>query len=129
MNRRFCSLAILLVSVGLMACGSEGDTTVIREKPKQAQTVTEETKTITEEAPAPEAAPQEEASGGALPDVVGERLDVAKRELKEAGYSTRTVGGGIFGVVLPENWVVCDQEPTGSAPSGSKIDLTVDRSC
>lgn len=66
---------------------------------------------------------------GPVPDVVGKRLDVAKRTIDAAGYGTEELGGGMFGVVEEANWVVCDTEPTAGATTDSDVKLIVDRSC
>lgn len=67
----------------------------------------------------------------ALPNVVGERLDVAKASLGDAGVDdgdVDVVGGGAFGVVDESNWTVCSQDPD---PGGvaSKVRVVIDRSC
>jgi hypothetical protein len=36
----------------------------------------------------------------AVPDVVGQRLDVAESTVKDAGYEFEVIGGGTFGVVV-----------------------------
>ena len=113
-----------------VGCGGDGgETTVIREQPAETQPAN--TTTVTEQAggggggaPAPAPAAQPEPTGEA-PDVVGQRLDIAKDDLRAAGYRPRVSGGGILGVVVDQNWVVCDQQP----PDGDAVDVNVDRSC
>jgi len=75
------------------------------------------------------------SSGGGvastMPDVTGKRLDVAKSDIKRAGFEEKVevLGGGTFGVVEESNWLVCEQLPaTGEAIEDSPR-LTVDRSC
>ena len=46
-----------------------------------------------------------------MPDVKGQKLDVALSDIKRAGFEDKVdvVGGGIFGVVVKSNWEVCGQ--------------------
>jgi hypothetical protein len=72
------------------------------------------------------------ACGGAtgpVPDVVGERLDVAKSHVKDAGYDTEEIGGGTFGIVVESNWTVCETDPPAGQTGADKVKLVVDRSC
>jgi hypothetical protein len=67
-----------------------------------------------------------------MPDVTGQKLDVAYNKLKSAGLDDRdkieVKGGGIFGVLVESNWTVCKQSPAaGKTVSAST--LTVKRSC
>ena len=146
------TLLLVLCAVpagGFVACGEEGDTTVTEE----AQTPSEETTTTTTTAKRkatggggggtsdskPTDPSEAERGSRTVPDVVQERLDVGNKELKAAGYKTSFVGGDAFGgvelrafgVVELRKLVICDQKPSGgsSAPPGTKVDLTVDRSC
>jgi beta-lactam-binding protein with PASTA domain len=64
----------------------------------------------------------------AVPDVRGQRLDVAERRLDGAGLEYERVGGGSFGIVVRSNWRVCDQDPKPGRRAG-KVTLIVDRSC
>lgn len=68
-------------------------------------------------------------ASGPVPDVVGDRLDVAKSEMDGAGYDTEEIGGGTFGIVVESNWVVCETDPAAGATGGGKVQLIVDRSC
>jgi hypothetical protein len=63
-----------------------------------------------------------------VPNVTGERLDVAEDTLDALGLRYRTAGGGTFGIVVRSNWLVCRQLP---APRhvASTVLLTVARSC
>ena len=66
-----------------------------------------------------------------MPDVTGQRLDVAKTDIKQAGVEdkVKVVGGGLLGVIVDSDWEVCDQSPApGQAVSGAP-QLTVGRSC
>lgn len=64
-----------------------------------------------------------------LPDVTGERLDLAQQELRSVGFRTRTEGGGLFGIVFPENWEVCETAPASGSQARpkTKVRLVVDR--
>jgi len=68
-------------------------------------------------------------SGGAektIPDLVGERLDLAETQLDEMGIAYKEIGGGLFGIVVTSNWVVCTTDPPAGS-KGEKVDLVVDR--
>jgi hypothetical protein len=77
------------------------------------------------------AAAEEAARQVTVPSVVGERLDVARVHLNDAGLGVRIIGGGTFGVVVEENWTVCATEPGGggAAEKGDRIRVIVDRVC
>jgi hypothetical protein len=66
-----------------------------------------------------------------MPAVRGERLDVAKAHLRDAGYpdaDVEVVGGGTFGALDQSAWTVCSTEPTpGSATPEAR--LIIARSC
>lgn len=66
-----------------------------------------------------------------MPNVTGERLDVAKSDIKNAGFDdkVKVVGGGLFGVVVDSNWVVCAQTPAAGQSLTGTPRLTVGRSC
>jgi beta-lactam-binding protein with PASTA domain len=64
-----------------------------------------------------------------VPDVVGERLDVAKSEVSDAGYDTEELGGGTFGIVDESNWIVCETRPAAGASDAGAVKLIVERSC
>jgi hypothetical protein len=74
---------------------------------------------------------EEGSAAPAMPDVVGEQLDVASSDIKRAGYEgeVEVVGGGTFGVVTESNWQVCEQLPAPGEPMDETPRLTVDRSC
>lgn len=63
-----------------------------------------------------------------VPAVEGQRLDLAKAELDDAGLGYEVTGGGAFGVVITSHWRVCEQRP---APGGhaKSVELVVARSC
>ena len=63
-----------------------------------------------------------------VPDVTGERLDVAEDTLDAAGLRYHPVGGGAFGIILPSRWTVCSQIPT-PGKRATEVTLVVERSC
>jgi len=66
-----------------------------------------------------------------MPDVTGQRLDVALSDIERAGFKSdvEVLGGGMFGVIDESNWEVCDQSPTSGTVVTDAPRLTVDRSC
>lgn len=64
-----------------------------------------------------------------MPGVVGERFDLAKAHVEDAGLEAEPVGGGTFGVVNESNWTVCSQEPAPGTIGVKKVKLIVDRVC
>ena len=64
----------------------------------------------------------------AVPNVTGQRLDVAESNLDAAGLDHRTLGGGVVGVVLRSHWQVCAQNPRPGARAVS-VTLVVARVC
>ena len=66
-----------------------------------------------------------------MPDVVGQRLDVAVSDIERAGFDDEVeiVGGGTFGIVDESNWQVCGQLPAAGEPMTSEPRIEVDRSC
>jgi len=72
--------------------------------------------------------PEEDA---VMPDVVGERLDVALSDIERSGIEeeVEVLSGGMFGVVDESNWTVCEQLPEAGQPATEAPRLTVDRTC
>jgi beta-lactam-binding protein with PASTA domain len=64
-----------------------------------------------------------------VPDVVGERLDVAEDKLADANLEYEEIGGGTFGVVDASAWIVCDQDPAAGTATSEPVKLIVDREC
>lgn len=63
-----------------------------------------------------------------MPDLRGERLDVAEERLEARGLDWKEIGGGNLGIVVRSHWYVCEQEP----PPGKKattVRLLVERTC
>jgi hypothetical protein len=58
-------------------------------------------------------------------NLVGKRLNAAESELDSQGIGFRTVGGGIFGIVLKSDWGVCDTIPHGGAAVRGPVKLVV----
>ncbi|HEX4106708.1 MAG TPA: serine/threonine-protein kinase [Solirubrobacteraceae bacterium] len=67
----------------------------------------------------------------AVPDLAGARLDRAERALDRLGVPYDTSGGGLFGIIITSNWVVCTTTPAAGTPlsGGVQVRLFVDRSC
>ena len=67
-----------------------------------------------------------------MPDLLGERLDVALSDLDGIGFGeddVELVGGGTFGVLDESNWFVCEQRPEPGATTFEDLRLIVDRTC
>lgn len=68
-----------------------------------------------------------------MPEVSGEKLDVAYEKIKDAGFDDKDAvkidGGGALGVVVESNWTVCSQTPAAGADGTDAPELTIDRSC
>lgn len=65
----------------------------------------------------------------AVPDVVGERLDVARERLERAGFLVEEEDNGLFGSIVDSNWEVAEQEPAAETllERGSTVTITLDR--
>ena len=68
-------------------------------------------------------------SGVTVPSLAGQPLDAAERRLDELGLHPSEEGGGLFGVLIPSDWNVCDTNPpAGSTVApGSTVRLLIDR--
>jgi hypothetical protein len=66
-----------------------------------------------------------------VPDLSGARLDLAEQLLDRSGIRYETDGGGLLGVIIPENWTVCSSDPTSGATLGTDaaVTLSVSDSC
>ena len=73
--------------------------------------------------------PPSQPSGVTIPSVVGQPLDVAQRRLADLGLNSNEVGGGLFGVLVPSDWEVCQSSPAADATvrRGSTVQLLIDR--
>lgn len=72
-----------------------------------------------------------EAKAKTVPDVVGERLDLAQALMDDEGIDYQEVGGGTFGIVEPDNWTVCETRPASGDPieKNRSVKLIVERAC
>jgi hypothetical protein len=63
-----------------------------------------------------------------VPDVRGQRLDLAEDRLLLRGLDWEEIGGGNLGIVIRSHWWVCEQRP---APGhlGTTVRLVVEREC
>ena len=68
-------------------------------------------------------------SGVTVPSLAGQPVDAAERRLDELGLHPSEEGGGLFGVLIPSDWNVCDTNPpAGSTVApGSTVRLLIDR--
>lgn len=66
-----------------------------------------------------------------MPSVLGSQLDVAKSDIKRAGFSGKVevLGGGILGIIDESNWQVCEQLPTAGQVVRDAPRLRVEREC
>lgn len=65
----------------------------------------------------------------AVPDVTGQRLDIAETRMKQLGFLTERKGGGLFGVRVVSNWDVATEDPVAGTmlQQGSTVQLHVTR--
>jgi serine/threonine protein kinase len=68
-------------------------------------------------------------SGIAVPSLVGQPLDVAEQRLDDLGLRASEEGGGLFGVLVPSDWNVCQTSPGAGTRvrRGSTVSLLIDR--
>lgn len=67
-----------------------------------------------------------------MPDLLGERLDVALSDLEGVGIpedDVELVGGGALGILDESNWTVCEQRPDPGDTTLENVRLIVDRNC
>lgn len=68
-----------------------------------------------------------------MPDVTGQKLDVAYDKIQNAGFENKDdvkiEGGGTLGVIMEGNWTVCAQKPAAGEAIDGEPTLTVDRAC
>jgi beta-lactam-binding protein with PASTA domain len=64
-----------------------------------------------------------------VPSLAGQPLDVAERQLDDLGLRASEEGGGLFGVIVPSDWNVCETSPAAGAVvrPNSTIRLLIDR--
>jgi hypothetical protein len=63
-----------------------------------------------------------------VPDVRGERLDIAEARLDARGLQWEEIGGGAFGVVVRSHWYVDEQIPRPGTKA-TTVRLIVERDC
>jgi serine/threonine protein kinase len=68
-------------------------------------------------------------SGITVPSLVGQSLDTAQQRLDELGLRSSEEGGGLFGVIFPSDWNVCETSPAADSVvrRGSTVHLVIDR--
>jgi serine/threonine protein kinase len=73
--------------------------------------------------------PPSRPTGITVPSLVGQHLDVAEQRLSDLGLRSTEVGGGLFGVLVPSDWEVCQTSPAADATvrRGSTVQLLIDR--
>jgi hypothetical protein len=64
-----------------------------------------------------------------VPDVIGDRLDIAKQRVRRAGFVVHQSGGGLLGVIRDHDWAVVASDPTAgtSLQLGSTVTLDIER--
>lgn len=64
-----------------------------------------------------------------VPELVGQRLDVALDRLTRSGFDPDVEGGGLLGVVVEANWEVVAQDPApgGFLEQGSTVRVEIER--
>ncbi len=68
-------------------------------------------------------------SGVTVPSLAGQPLDVAEQRLDDLGLRSSEEGGGLFGVIVPSDWIVCGTSPGADTVvrPGSTVRLSIDR--
>jgi serine/threonine protein kinase len=68
-------------------------------------------------------------SGIAIPSLAGQPLDVAEQQLESLGLHPSEEGGGLFGVIVPSDWNVCQTSPGPGTRvrRGATVSLLIDR--
>jgi beta-lactam-binding protein with PASTA domain len=86
-------------------------------------------RTVTAPPPASTAPGGRVIQSTAVPDVVGNRLDIAKQRVRRAGFIVHQSGGGVLGVIQDRNWQVVTQDPTAGTTLalGSTVTLDIER--
>ena len=86
-----------------------------------------ETQTVVQTVTTPQRDPS--ARPATIPDVVGERLDIATDRIRRERLIVKVEGGGILGVIREQNWGVVTQEPPAGkvTETGSTVQITIER--
>jgi serine/threonine protein kinase len=68
-------------------------------------------------------------TGIEVPSLAGQPLDIAEQRLDALGLRSSEEGGGLFGVLVPSDWNVCQTSPGPGARvrRGSTVSLLIDR--
>src|SRR3954471_3312919 len=68
-------------------------------------------------------------TGIRVPALAGQPLDVAEQRLDDLGLRSSEDGGGIFGVLIPSDWNVCETSPAADSlvRRASTVRLLIDR--
>ena len=71
----------------------------------------------------------EAPAGIEVPSLAGQPLDVAEQRLDALGLQPSEEGGGLFGVLDPSAWNVCQTSPGAgtTVQRGSIVSLLIDR--
>ena len=67
-------------------------------------------------------------TAGTVPLLTNEHLDLAEATLQSDHLGYKVYGGGVFGVVVASDWMVCSQSPPAGSTAGA-VSLVVARSC
>jgi hypothetical protein len=123
---------MMIAVIGVAGCGSSAPTvvtqTVIERTVTKAATAPPATATSTVPTSTVSASRPKPSSLHEIPDLAGKRLDVAEEDAREEDVPFKVLGGGVFGVVVPSNWTVCEQEPSPGARA-ARVKLIVAREC
>ena len=68
-------------------------------------------------------------TGIAVPSLAGQPLDIAEQRLDALGLRSTEEGGGIFGILIPSDWNVCQTSPGPGTRvrRGATVSLLIDR--
>jgi beta-lactam-binding protein with PASTA domain len=124
-RKYIAALAAALGSLALVACGGSGKTVTVVER----SVVTGESAQVAPSSATPVRETSDPAAATSVPDLVGERLDVAEDDLQEKGLDYKEIGGGTFGIVVLSNWEVCETKPSAGddVGQGDEVKLIVER--
>jgi Ethanolamine utilization protein EutJ (predicted chaperonin) len=116
-------LVAATAAIALTACGDSGKTVTVVER----TVVTGDESQASASAPTPVS--DTDSAGVEVPDLVGERLDVAEDDLQEQDLDYKEIGGGTFGIVVLSNWEVCETKPSAGddVGQGDEVKLIVER--
>jgi hypothetical protein len=68
-------------------------------------------------------------SGIEVPSLAGQPLDIAEQRLDQLGLHSSEEGGGLFGVLVPSDWNVCETSPGAGSTvrRGATVRILIDR--